>query len=95
MIGGLNDRVFFRVRAKAFFEPFARNINSITARTSALTAIFHAARRSVVTGRNNAFIFHNHCRDFALNAVRTKSDDFRDSEKIAVPIRTALFFRKI
>ena len=83
--GGLADGVLLGMNAQALLQVAAALRGMGAARTSAGEAVDDAVGGSVVAGGEYVAVAHDHRRDVAARAVRTRSHDPGDVHEVLVP----------
>ena len=91
VVGGLADRILLGVGAEALVEMRPALRLPRAARTPAVEAVLHPARRSVVARGKDVVILHDDRPDMATAAVRALRHDLRDFHEVFVPSRTRIF----
>ena len=87
----LADRVLLGVHAQALLEVRPAPGRSGAARAPARKAVLHAVRGSVVARREYVPVAHDHRRDVAPHAVRTRRHDVGDVHEVFVPAGTRIY----
>lgn len=87
----LTDGVLLGVGAQTFIEVGSAFGRPVAARTAAVEAVFDASGSTVVTGRENMVVLHDHRPDIAAAAIGTFRHYRGDFHKIFIPARTWIF----
>src|SRR6476661_5281184 len=83
------------MRAETFVQRRAGGGQAVASRTTAFVAIARSTRRTVITGRDHAFVPHNNRGHFPLHAIRSRGYDLRNIHEILVPAWPVYFLQKL